>query len=116
MHLGNVLSVTGTDLSSFIAPQPCCAALTNQTHTPCCSCLLLCAAAALPALQILILGAVEVWRFNGSGGGFEGPYDTLYPGWDPLGVTEDPDTFAELKVGPTLAVETLRVKAQEARL
>lgn len=47
---------------------------------------------------ILVIGAVEVWRYNGSGGGFEGPYDTLYPGWDPLGVTEDPDTFAELKV------------------
>lgn len=55
----------------------------------------------LPALfvsTILVLGAVEVWRYNGSGGGFDGPYDTLYPGWDPLGVTEDPDTFAELKV------------------
>eukprot|EP00775_Hariotina_reticulata_P010665 gene10665-10824_t len=47
---------------------------------------------------ILLIGAVEVWRYNGSGGGFDGPYDTLYPGWDPLGVCEDPDTFAELKV------------------
>lgn len=49
--------------------------------------------------QFLSLGPVEVWRYNGSGGGFEGPYDTSYPGWDPLGLTEDPDTFAELKVG-----------------
>lgn len=50
-------------------------------------------------LQFLSLGPVEVWRYNGSGGGFEGPYDTSYPGWDPLGLTEDPDTLAELKVG-----------------
>lgn len=47
-----------------------------------------------------------MWRYNGSGGGFEGPYDTLYPGWDPLGVCEDPDTFAELKV-TTAAVTAL---------
>jgi hypothetical protein len=47
---------------------------------------------------IIILGFTEVWRYNRSGGGFEGPYDPLYPGWDPLGVCEDPDTFAELKV------------------
>jgi hypothetical protein len=51
-----------------------------------------------PPPQILILGLVEAFRYNKSGGGFEGPYDPLYPGWDPLGVCEDPDTFAELKV------------------
>jgi hypothetical protein len=47
---------------------------------------------------ILVLGFTEVWRYNRSGGGFEGPYDPLYPGWDPLGVMNDPDTAAELKV------------------
>jgi hypothetical protein len=48
--------------------------------------------------QILILGFTEVWRYNRSGGGFEGPYDPLYPGWDPAGVMTDPDQAAELKV------------------
>jgi hypothetical protein len=31
-------------------------------------------------LQILLIGITEVWRYNRSGGGFEGPYDPLYPG------------------------------------
>lgn len=31
----------------------------------------------LPLLQIIILGFTEVWRYNKSGGGFEGPYDPL---------------------------------------
>jgi hypothetical protein len=30
-----------------------------------------------PLLQIIILGFTEVWRYNKSGGGFEGPYDPL---------------------------------------
>jgi hypothetical protein len=28
-------------------------------------------------LKIVILGFTEVWRYNKSGGGFEGPYDPL---------------------------------------
>lgn len=51
-----------------------------------------------PFHQILILGFTEVWRYNRSGGGFEGPYDPLYPGWDPANVMGDADQAAELKV------------------
>jgi len=47
---------------------------------------------------ILLVGFTDAWRYNKSGGGFEGPYDPLYPGWDPLGVMEDSDQAAELKV------------------
>ena len=55
---------------------------------------------ATVAVLVILMGQAEAFRAAGTGNGFLEGLDKLHPGdaFDPLGLADDPDTFAELKV------------------
>ena len=55
---------------------------------------------ATVAVQVVLMGGAESFRANGELPGAVEGLDKLHPGgpFDPLGLDDDPDTFAELKV------------------
>ncbi|GAB4813818.1 hypothetical protein N2152v2_000864 [Parachlorella kessleri] len=52
------------------------------------------------AVQVILMAQAEAFRVSGTAPWSGEELDTLYPGdaFDPLGLADDPDTFAELKV------------------
>jgi light-harvesting complex II chlorophyll a/b binding protein 2 len=54
---------------------------------------------AVLAFQVIVMSQAETFRAAGEAPGVEG-LDSLYPGgpFDPLGLSDDPDTLAELKI------------------
>jgi hypothetical protein len=55
---------------------------------------------ATVAVQVILMGGAEAYRYAGEAPGVETSGDSLYPGgaFDPLGLGDDPDTLSELKV------------------